>query len=107
MRREDFDNIISAERLIIADFYASRSGACRAMNSTLDRVVFAMSEFTTLVRIDTSSHTSSELVRRYNISSVPTIMLFYRGDMLWRHSGIISFERLCSVIRRYQTVSAY
>ena len=77
------------------------------MNSTLDRVVFAMSELTTLVRIDTSSHTSSELVRRYNISSVPTIMLFYRGDMLWRHSGIISFERLCSVIRRYQTVSAY
>lgn len=107
MRREDFDNIIAAERLIIADFYASWCGACHAMDSTLDRVALAMSDLTTLVHIDTSSHRSRELVRRYNIVAVPTIMLFYRGDMLWRHSGIISFERLCNVIRRYQTVSAY
>ncbi|MBE6176713.1 MAG: thioredoxin family protein [Rikenellaceae bacterium] len=107
MRVSDFDNIIAAERLIIVDFYATWCGACRAMDPTLDRIALAMSDLATLLRIDTTSARSSELVRRYNIVAVPTIMLFYRGDMLWRHSGIISFERLCSVIRRYQTVGAY
>ena len=107
MRISDFDGIIHSDRLMLVDFYATWCGACKAMDPTLDRVALAMSDMVTIIRIDTSSASSRELVRRYNIVAVPTLMLFYRGECLWRDSGIMSFDRLRSVIRRNRALSAY
>ncbi|MBO7282517.1 MAG: thioredoxin family protein, partial [Alistipes sp.] len=94
MRTSDFDRIINSERLMLVDFYATWCGACKAMDPTLDRVALALSDSVTILRIDISSSSSRELVRRYNIVAVPTLMLFFRGDILWRDSGIIAFDRL-------------
>lgn len=92
---------------MLVDFYATWCGACKAMDPTLDRVALALSDIVTILRIDISSSTSRDLVRRYNIVAVPTMMLFFRGEVLWRDSGIISFDRLCQIIRRHQAVGAY
>ena len=92
---------------MLVDFYATWCGACKAMDPTLDRVALALSECVTILRIDIGSSSSRELVRRYNIVAVPTLMLFFRGDILWRDSGIIAFDRLCHIVRRHQTVGAY
>lgn len=102
MRVTDFDNIISSERLTLIDFYATWCGACRAMDPTLDRVALAMSDIVTLVRVDTSAISSIPLVRRYNIVAVPTLILFRRGEVLWRESGIVSFSHLMEAIQRQQ-----
>lgn len=107
MRTSDFDRIIDSEHLMLVDFYATWCGACKAMDPTLDRVALALSDIVTILRIDISSSTSRDLVRRYNIVAVPTMMLFFRGEVLWRDSGIISFDRLCQIIRRHQAVGAY
>lgn len=77
------------------------------MDPTLDRTALSMSDSVTVIRIDIDSLSSRELVRRYNIVSVPTLMLFFRGERLWRESGVISYDRLSAMIRRYQTVGAY
>lgn len=107
MKTSDFDNLIASDNLILVDFYATWCGACRAIDPTLERVALAMSDMVTVVHIDIDSKSTRELVRRYNIVSVPTLMLFMRGERLWRESGVLSFERLCSVVRRYQTVLSY
>jgi len=107
MKTSDFDNLIASDNLILVDFYATWCGACRAIDPTLERVALAMSDMVTVVHIDIDSKSTRELVRRYNIVSVPTLILFMRGERLWRESGVLSFERLCSVVRRYQTVLSY
>ncbi|MBO5830416.1 MAG: thioredoxin family protein [Alistipes sp.] len=107
MRTTDFDIIISSDRLMLVDFYAMWCGTCRAMDYTLDRVALAMSDIATLLRIDTTSDDSNELVQRYNIVAVPTLIIFQHGEPLWRMSGIISFERLCQIIRRHQPTHIY
>ena len=102
MRTSDFDNIISAaDRLILIDFYASWCGACEAINPTLDRVALALSDILTMLRVDTTSNTNREIVERYNIVSVPTLILFRQGEVLWRNSGIIGYDKLCTTIRRH------
>lgn len=107
MRVEDFDTIISSDRLMLVDFYATWCGACRAMDYTLERVAMSMGDIATLLRIDTTTAEHQELVRRYNIVSVPTLMIFMQGESIWRMSGIISFERLCQIIRRLQLTNVY
>ncbi len=107
MNASDFDNLISSERLILIDFYASWCGACRAIDHAIERVALSMSDIVTIVRIDTSSASSTEIVKRYNIVALPTLILFCRGELIWRECGIISYDRLSAVIRRYKRVGAY
>jgi thioredoxin 1 len=107
MKISDFDNLISADNLVLIDFYATWCGACGAIDGALDRLVFSMGDVITLVRIDTTSRTSYDLVRRYNVVALPTLMLFQRSEVLWRECGVITYERLAHVIRRYRSVGAY
>ena len=107
MKISDFNNVISSDHFMLVDFYASWCGACRAIDPVLDRVALSMSDIVTILRIDTTSAQSVELVRRYNIVSVPTLILFFRGEAIWRESGVIGYDRLSTTLRRYQTVGAY
>ena len=107
MKMSDFDNLISADHLVLIDFYATWCGACGAIDDALNRMALSMGDAVTLVRIDTTSRTSYDLVRRYNIVALPTLMLFQRGEVLWRECGVITYERLAHVIRRYRSVGEY
>ncbi len=100
MKTSDFNNLVSSERLTLIDFYATWCGACRAMDPTLDRIALAMGDLVTLVRVDTSAISSIPLVRHYNIVAVPTFILFRRGEVLWRDSGIVSYNHIIEAIHR-------
>ena len=43
-----------------------------------------------------------EIVRRYNIVSVPTLMFFRRGEVLWRESGRVDYEHLVNVLNELE-----
>jgi thioredoxin 1 len=47
------------------------------------------------------------LVQHFRIMSVPTLMVFRRGRMLWRNSGMVEFETLVDVIRQFDKVEVY
>lgn len=99
MTTSDFDNLIATNCLTLSIFYATWCGACRVIEPTLERAASAWGEGLSLVRIDIDERSTRELVRRYNIVSVPTLILFNAGNILWRDSGVIPFERLSLALR--------
>ncbi|MGN0088768.1 MAG: thioredoxin family protein [Candidatus Limimorpha sp.] len=38
---------------------------------------------------------------RFNIQSVPTLMLFRKGEVLWRRSGVTQSSELLQIINSY------
>ena len=107
MKTKDFDNLISTDGLVLIDFYATWCGACGAIDDALDRTVLSMGDVVALVRIDTTSPSSFDLVRKYNIVALPTLMLFSRGRVLWRECGLITFERLSGILRRFHSAQLF
>ena len=107
MTTADFDHIISSNHLILAVFYAEWSGACRAIEPSLERISLSMNDRVDILRLDTQLLDHIELVRRYNIVSVPTFMLFTHSKKLWRDSGVIHYDRLCSIIHRHFFIEVY
>ena len=84
---KDFDKIIWRNALTFVDFFAVWCGTCRAMTPVIDRFQKQMNGRADVYRMDIEDPDLLEIVRRYNIVSVPTLMFFRRGEVLWRESG--------------------
>ncbi len=93
----DFETLISADMLILVDFYATWCAPCRAMMPMLDEVHTELADRLHLEKIDVDKYTSLAVQQR--VMGVPTLILFRRGEELWRHAGTLTKEGLLQVIR--------
>lgn len=72
------------------------------MHPTIDKFQEQMNGRVDVYKIDIDNRDMIEIVRRYNIMSVPTLMFFRRGEVLWRESGRVSYEHLIHVLNELE-----
>lgn len=89
---KQFDEIISNSRPTVVDFYATWCGPCRRQIPIIDDFKAKMGDKVNVVKVDIDKE--KELAERYRIQSVPTIMIFKNGEVMWRASGIQSHTDL-------------
>lgn len=94
-----FDEIINGSHLTLVDFFATWCGPCKMMHPVLEQLKEEFGGRIRIVKIDVDKN--EELAGVHRIQSVPTLMLFHGGEMLWRHSGALSLSELNGVIRDY------
>lgn len=93
---ETFNNVISGDRLVLVDFFATWCQPCRMMHPILTQVKDVLGERIRIIKVDVDRH--GETASRYGIQSVPTLMLFRHGDVLWRQSGVVPKAELLATI---------
>lgn len=98
----DFEKIIWRDALTFVDFFASWCGPCQMMHPTIDRFQETMNGRVDVFKVDIDDPDMLEAVRRYNIQSVPTLVFFRRGEMLWRQSGRIGYDHLVKVLQQIE-----
>jgi thioredoxin 1 len=77
---------------VLVDFWAAWCGPCRMVSPVIARIA---SEFkgklvTVKVNVDKKQHIAAQ----YQISSIPTIMMFFKGTVIMRITGALSYENL-------------
>lgn len=99
---KQFDRLIWQEQLLLVEFYATWCGPCKAMEPVIARFAERMGDRTDLLRIDIEDPNYADIVRRYNIISVPTLMFFRRGEVLWRESGAVGYNHLVTILEELE-----
>ena len=99
---KNFDRKIWQEKLTFVAFTASWCGPCRQMEPTLLRFEERMGDRTDVIRIDIDDEHAEPIIHRYNVGSVPTLMFFRRGEMLWRESGAVGYSHLVTVLEELE-----
>ena len=97
---ENFNDIINSEQLTLVDFFATWCGPCKMMHPVLEQLKDEMGDSIRIIKIDVDKNNS--LAMNYRVQSVPTLMLFRKGEMLWRQSGALRLNDLKAIVSQYQ-----
>ncbi len=94
-----FKDIIRSEKLTLVDFSAEWCGPCKALEPVLRELSSEISDKAKIVKIDVDKNRS--LTTKLNIRGVPTLILYKKGKVLWRQSGMQSKKNLQRLIEEY------
>lgn len=98
---EKFEDLVNNELPVLVDYYATWCGPCKMMHPILDELKERLGEQVKIVKIDVDVPANRQSVYEYQIQSVPTMMLFKNGRMLWRQSGVVQVGQLQKMVEQY------
>ncbi len=88
-----------SQELLLVDFHADWCGPCQTLAPILDRVVAELDGKVTLYKVNVDKH--PQLSQQFAIRSIPHLMLFKKGKILWRKGGLITNAELLKQLRAF------
>lgn len=99
--RSSFNDIITANKLVLVDFSAEWCGPCKVLGPILKEVKMEIGDTARIVKIDVDKNQA--LSAKYKVMGVPTLILFKDGAQIWRQSGVMQKQELVSLLQSNAT----
>ena len=94
-----FSELINGDKPVLVDFSAEWCGPCKMMAPVLKDIAHKFEGKISVIKIDVDRN--QEAAQSYNIVSVPTLMIFKNGKILWRQSGAMPLNAMEKIIEKY------
>ena len=86
------DVVLKSEKPVLVDFWATWCGPCRMQGPIIDALA---AEGYNVGKLDVDEN--PDIARRYNVMSIPTLILFKNGEEVQRFVGVQTKEKLASL----------
>jgi len=97
---ETFKDIINGDKPVLVDFYATWCGPCKVMTPIIESVGKELGANIRVLKIDIDKNQSVAL-HYYRIQSVPTFVIFKKGEIVWRVSGAMEKSVLLEQVKNW------
>lgn len=97
---DDFNKIIEQNKPTLVDFFATWCGPCKVQGPILEEVKNKVGDKANIIKVDIDKNQA--VAMRYNVRSVPTLIIFKDGEPIWREVGVHDADTLEKKIYEYQ-----
>lgn len=98
LKVNEFDNSIK-EGVVIVDFFADWCGPCKMLAPIFEELEEEMKDKVKFFKVDVDQ--SGELASRFNVFSIPTIMIFKDGKDVSTEIGFLPKEKIKANLEKY------
>ncbi|GIZ16164.1 thioredoxin family protein [Capnocytophaga catalasegens] len=94
-----FGEIINTKIPVLITFCADWHYLSEQINVILREVSIVMGDDAKIIKMDVDKN--RELTKAFQINGLPTFILYYLGDVVWREEGVDSADILIEKIQKY------
>jgi thioredoxin 1 len=81
---------------VLVDFYADWCQPCKVQSPILQELAREMNDKVKVIKIDVDKN--QEVALKYQVQSIPTLILFKDGQIKWRRAGVTPKGSIASVL---------
>ena len=91
--------LINSDTPTLVDFFAEWCGPCKTMKPVLEELKQKVGDKATILKIDVDKN--SAIASQFAIQSIPTIIIFKNGNVVWRQMGAVPATVLEKQLQQY------
>jgi len=96
--KKTFGQLIKKSEVpVLVDFHATWCGPCHTLSPIIQSVAKEFSGKVKVIKVDVDKNQGAAM--KYGIRGVPTLILFKKGQIIWRQSGVLNKGALINVLK--------
>lgn len=99
LTRENFDEVLKSDKPVLVDFWAEWCGPCRMVSPIIEDLETEYDGKAVVGKVNVDEE--AELALRYNIVSIPTVMIFKNGEEAEKIIGASSQDEYEEALEKY------
>jgi thioredoxin 1 len=95
-KSKTFQELIEGDTPVLVDFFAEWCGPCKMMQPILEDTSKQLGVKVKILKVDVDRNPLA--ASRFQVRGVPTLLLFSKGEVVWRQSGVVPAHQLVQII---------
>ncbi len=97
----NFEGHVQGDKPVVVDFFAEWCAPCKLMAPILEEIKSRVGERATILKMDVDKNPA--FAKMYGIQSIPTLIIFKKGKILWQKKGVTSAKEILMHLNMHLT----
>jgi thioredoxin 1 len=91
-----FDKVINQDIPVLVDFWAPWCGPCKMLGPVIEEVEKEIGDKAVVAKVNVDDE--QDLAAKYSVSSIPTMIIFKKGQPVDRSVGFMAKEKIVAMV---------